>query len=418
MEHLTLLELNQTIKATLDANLRPTYWIVAEIGELRTHQSGHCYLELVEKVNDKIVAKSRATIWSYTYRNLSVWFEGITGESLKKGLKILCNVSVQYHELYGFSLNIKDIDANYTLGERARRRQEIIEQLKTDGVFDLNRELVLPVVAQRIAIISSPSAAGYGDFIEQLEGNSKGYDFQIQLFKATMQGDQSAESIMNALHAIHTQEQKFDVVVLIRGGGSQIDLDSFDNYDLASHIAQFPIPVLTGIGHERDETIADLVAHTKLKTPTAVAEFILGSFLAFEDRLDFDFSRLYQKVVETIRFNEQSLIVREQRIAASSKRAIVQEEGKLTSLRDRLKSQVKRSLQQNVHKVDIFEQALDLLDPSNAFKRGYTLTTLNGISIASQKLKSGDLIETHTDKLRVTSAVKEILERNESGNKL
>ncbi|MEM7107882.1 MAG: exodeoxyribonuclease VII large subunit [Bacteroidota bacterium] len=413
MEQLTLLELNQTIKATLDANLQPTYWVVAEIGELRNHQSGHCYLELVEKSKDKVVAKARATIWSYTYRNLSVWFEGITGESLKKGLKILCCVNVQYHELYGFSLNIKDIDANYTLGERARRRQEIIDQLKKDGIFDLNKELLLPQVAQRIAVISSPSAAGYGDFIEQLESNPKGYDFEIQLFKASMQGDQSSESIINALFAIHDQEHKFDLTVIIRGGGSQIDLDSFDSYELAAHIAQFPIPVLTGIGHERDETIADLVAHTKLKTPTAVAEFIIGSFLAFEEQLDLNFSRLYQKVTEIVKLRNQSLSVYNQRVVALANGNLIREEAQFNSLKELLKSKINQRFQQQHHKVDLIEQALGLLNPSNAFQRGYTLTTLNGRSITPQNLKVGDLIETHGRKLRVRSIVKEVQRQND-----
>ncbi|MEM9390033.1 MAG: exodeoxyribonuclease VII large subunit [Bacteroidota bacterium] len=413
MEHLTLLELNQTIKATLDANLKPTYWVVAEIGELRTHQSGHCYLELVEKSNDKVIAKSRATIWSYTYRNLSVWFEGMTGQSLKKGLKILCNASVQYHELYGFSLNIKDIDANYTLGERARRRQEVINQLQSEGIFDLNKELLLPEVAQNIAVISSPSAAGYGDFIEQLEKNTKSYDFNIQLFKATMQGESASESIINSLLTIHNQESKFDLIVIIRGGGSQIDLDCFDNYELAAHIAQFPLPVLTGIGHERDETIADLVAHTRLKTPTAVAEFLTGGLMAFEDRLDRNFSRLYQLTKNRVKEQEQSLLIKEQNIKALLTGTVHAEENRIKSYRKDLKSLVQQHFTNEKYKIEIKEKALKLLDPENAFRRGYTLTTLRGRPIRQGNPEIGDQIVTHGASLTLTSSITDIEKKND-----
>ena len=413
MERLTLLELNQTIKATLDANLMPTYWVVAEIGELRTHQSGHCYLELVEKSNDKVIAKSRATIWSYTYRNLSVWFEGMTGQSLKKGLKILCNASVQYHELYGFSLNIKDIDANYTLGERARRRQEVINQLQSEGIFDLNKELRLPEVAHNIAVISSPSAAGYGDFIEQLEKNPKGYDFNIQLCKATMQGDNAAESIINSLLTIHNQGPKFDLVVIIRGGGSQIDLDCFDNYELAAHIAQFPFPVLTGIGHERDETIADLVAHTRLKTPTAVAEFLIGGLLAFEDRLDLGFSRLYHLTKGVVKNQEQSLLIKEQNLKAILTGTIHLEENRINSYGKDLKSLVQQRFINEKYKIEIKEKALKLLDPENAFRRGYTLTTLGGKPIKQENPEIGDQIVTHAARLRLTSSITDIEKKND-----
>ncbi|MEM9857083.1 MAG: exodeoxyribonuclease VII large subunit [Bacteroidota bacterium] len=413
MEHLTLLELNKTVKATLDANLQPTYWVVAEIGELRTHQSGHCYLELVEKSEDKVVAKSRATIWSYTYRNLSVWFEGITGEPLKKGLKILCNVNIQYHELYGLSLNVKDIDANYTLGERARRRQEIIDQLVQDGIFELNKELRLPMVAQRIAVISSPSAAGYGDFTEQLDQNHKGYDVHITLFKAAMQGDSAAESIINALLSIHNQSDQYDLVVIIRGGGSQIDLDCFDHYELAAHIAQFPIPILTGIGHERDETIADLVAHTKLKTPTAVAEFLLSGYSAFEDKLDLCFSKLYQLTNTFIQAQDQQLLLVEQSVRSLASNLINSEENTLKLYQKDLKSLSKQVFRNSEHDLEMREKALHLLNPESAFKRGYTITSLKGKALKHKNPKIGDIIETYSLNVKLTSSITDIEKRND-----
>lgn len=413
MQYLSLLELNQKIKATLDGNLAPSYWVVAEIGEIRTHQSGHCYLELVEKSEDKVVAKSRATIWAYTYRNLSVWFEGMTGQSLKKGLQILCNATVQYHELYGLSLNIRDIDANFTIGERARRRQEIIDRLEAEGVLGLNKELTLPQVAQRIAVISSPTAAGYGDFVNQLENNKQGFRVGLRLFKAKMQGAEAAASIVNALLAINNNLQKFDLVVIIRGGGSQIDLDCFDDYELALHIAQFPLPVLTGIGHERDETIADLVAHTRLKTPTAVAEFLIGGMAAFEERLDFLFSRLYQLTHEALKYHRQTLNVLAQRLANFSLRILSSGDRRISLFEGELKFAVQNQVNHEARRLEVLEKALHLLDPEKAFQRGYTITTLRGKPIKEQKVMPGDTIETYSQLYKISSTVNKITDKDE-----
>jgi exodeoxyribonuclease VII large subunit len=279
-KQLTLSELNELIKETLNESFSEQLWVVAEIGELNINRAGHCYIELVEKDLDtnKIKARTRATIWSWQFRFIKPYFEQTTGQPLMAGIKILASVTVEYHEVYGLSLNIKDIDPTYTLGDIARKRKEIIDQLIEDGVFDMNKEIPLPDIPSRIAIISSPTAAGYEDFINQLHHNSNGYRFYTKLFAANMQGDQASESIIYALDTIYEYDQMFDLVVIIRGGGSQMDLSCFDNYELAQHVAQFPLPVLTGIGHEKDESITDMVAHTKLKTPTAVAEFLIGRF--------------------------------------------------------------------------------------------------------------------------------------------
>ena len=395
MEHLSLFELNQVIRKTLDENLQPSYWVIAEIGEMRLHSSGHCYLELVEKEEDKIIAKIRGTIWAYTYRNLSIWFENITGQALKKGLKVLCNAHVQFHELYGLSLNIKDIDASFTLGERAKRRQEIINQLKQDGVFDLNKQLSLPIVTQRIAVISSPSAAGLGDFTDQLDNNNKSYRFRVKLYKATMQGEKAVESMINALLVIAGKEDRYDAVVIIRGGGSQIDLDCFDNYELAAHVAQFPIPVLTGIGHERDETIIDMVAHTRLKTPTAVAEFLLGGMNAFEERLDILFTRLYQGVFGQVRLKEQQLNSYQQWLSTAAKGLLVKEGHKLDLLSKQLENASKQNLSGHRIKLDLLEKTLKLLDPGKILERGYTLTTINGKRIKPGVAMKGDILKTY-----------------------
>ncbi|MEI7829417.1 MAG: exodeoxyribonuclease VII large subunit [Prolixibacteraceae bacterium] len=288
-ERFSLSELNGQVKKVLSAGFIAPVWVIGEISEINVHSNGHCYLTLIEKgeSEDRIVAQARATIWSYTFRMLRPFFETTTGQQLTDGIKVLMQVSVEFHELYGFSLNVRNIDPTYTLGDQARKRREIIQRLTDEGVITMNKELELPLVPQKIAIISSESAAGYGDFMDQLNNNPGGFHFYTHLFPALMQGSQAEESIVEALDKIYPYEDFFDLVVIIRGGGSQVDLSCFDNYKIAYHITQFPLPVLTGIGHEKDDSIVDLVAHTRLKTPTAVAGFILEGIGAFEEKIDF-----------------------------------------------------------------------------------------------------------------------------------
>ncbi|MCU4177166.1 exodeoxyribonuclease VII large subunit [Carboxylicivirga sp. N1Y90] len=287
-EQLTLLQLNEQVKNNIKRSFPDTYWVIAEISEIRTVRSGHCYIELIEKdeESDNIVAKSRATIWAFTYRMLKPYFETSTKQQLESGLKILVKVSIEFQEVYGFSLNIKDIDPSYTLGDIAKKKLDIIRQLEEEGVIDMNKEVELTALPQKLAIISSPTAAGYEDFINQLNNNPSGFKIYHHLFTAIMQGNDAEQSIISALERIYEHEATFDAVILIRGGGSTADLMCFDSYVLAINIAQFPLPIITGIGHERDESIADLVAHTKLKTPTAVAEFIIDRFENFKAYLD------------------------------------------------------------------------------------------------------------------------------------
>lgn len=298
--HQTLFELSQGIRDAIQEAFPATVWVIAEISEMKENRSGHCYLELIEKdeITDDIRAKARATIWSYSWRMIRPYFESVTGQQFTHGLKVLVQVSVEYHPAYGLSLNIKDIDPTYTLGDLARRRNEILRQLQEAGVADMNRELSLPLVPQRIAVISSATAAGYQDFVNQLDNNPYHFRFSHELFEAYMQGSEAVPSILKALDQIFRREEEFDAVAIIRGGGSTVDLSCFDNFDLAFTIAQFPIPVITGIGHEKDDTIVDFVAHTRLKTPTATAEFFIGGALAF-----------FQKITELER--EISLRVRE-----------------------------------------------------------------------------------------------------------
>lgn len=284
----SLSELQRRVKGSLEELFAMPVWVKAEISELTLNRSGHCYLDLVEteEGSDAVIARCRATIWSYTFRMLKPYFETTTGQVFTEGLKVLLQAKVEYHEVYGFSLNIRDIDPVYTLGDMARQRREIILRLKEAGVFEMNKDLELPLVPQRIAVISSPTAAGLQDFLNQLHNNPHQFVFYTRLFPAVMQGMEAPRSITAALEQIFKYEELFDAVVIIRGGGAQIDLACFDHYELAFNVAQFPLPVITGIGHEKDDTVIDLVAHTRMKTPTAVAEFLISSALQFSQQLN------------------------------------------------------------------------------------------------------------------------------------
>ncbi|MDR2911184.1 MAG: exodeoxyribonuclease VII large subunit [Bacteroidales bacterium] len=284
-QRFSLSQLNTLIKDVLFDAFPATVWVVGEISELNENRKGHCYLELIEKEDVEIIARMKATIWSYTYHMLKTYFETTTGQSFTQGLKILVQVTVEFHSSFGLSLNIKDIDPSYTVGNMVLQRKEIIERLKVEGVFDMNKELEFPLVPQRIAIISSKTAAGYNDFINQLENNRYGFRFYNRLFEVYMQGKEAVPSIISALEQIFTYEEFFDAVVIVRGGGAIADLSCFDNYDLAFNITQFPLPVITGIGHEKDDTIIDMTAHTRMKTPTAAAEFLIVCVEQFYERM-------------------------------------------------------------------------------------------------------------------------------------
>ncbi len=296
-QKLSLSQLNALIKDALLDAFPTTVWVVAEISEMKENRSGHCYLELIEKEGPEIVSRMRATIWSYTYRMLKPYFETTTQQLFTQGLKILVQVTVEFHSSFGLSLNIKDIDPTYTVGDLALQRKEIIERLQNEGVFDMNKELELPLVPQKIAVISSKTAAGYQDFMNQLENNEYGFRFYTHLFEAYMQGTEAVPTIIRALERIFQYDDFFDAVVIIRGGGATADLSCFDNYELALNITQFPLPVITGIGHEKDDTIIDLVAHTRMKTPTAVAEFLVNGMERFYEKL----LRLENDVISNVR---------------------------------------------------------------------------------------------------------------------
>jgi exodeoxyribonuclease VII large subunit len=429
---LSLFELNQLLKNTLDAHLEPSYWVVAEIGEFRDSVRGHAYLDLVEKQESQLLAKLRANIWSYTYQGIRRRFETMTGQPLKAGMNILCLVSVQFHEVYGLSLNIKDIDPSYTLGERARRRQEVIDRLKLEGLLELNKQFLLPLVPQKVAVISSVTAAGYGDFIDQLDKNSDGYKVKHTLYQATMQGNETPFSIMQAIAAVEGDMRKaqYDLLVIIRGGGAQTDMDSFDNYELARAIAEAALPVITGIGHERDETVADLVAHTRMKTPTAVAAFILSGFRDFEDKLKWALTRLerdqrsrWQRERKAI--DDKGYLIQRlgsaqlskygdrvnnlgQKVAASAKYRLKLQEANLRGLEKTINKSAGDFLQQQRLGLLHLQNRLELSDPERIFQKGYTRTELMGRPIHIHTPSPGDKIITYTHKETITSEVKEI----------
>lgn len=397
MDSHSLVEFNQIIKSILNKNLEKSYWIVAEIGELNVNQKGHCYLDLIEKQDNYIVAKNRATIWSYTFSKLNNWFADRTGTPLKSGMNVLVNASVQYHEVYGFSLNVKDVDPNFTIGERERKKQETIKKLESEGIIDMNKSLILPLVPQRIAVISSETAAGYGDFVNQLETNPYGYGVAFTLFNSYMQGDQAVEAILQSLHRIYDQEDSFDLVAIIRGGGAQTDLDCFDNYDLCSHLAQFPLPIITGIGHERDNTIADLVANTRMKTPTAVAEFIISGLLDYDSKMNSLYERVFLRTTEIIREQEDRLNNISHEINMLGQQKIHQSELKLNNIENSIKVIPQRIIERHSNKLDIFEKIISASDPKRILERGFTITKINGTFTANSDVpNTGDKIETTT----------------------
>lgn len=306
-QSITLRELQRRVKSALEGQFALPVWVSAEISEIKVNYSGHCYLELVEKGGDNGVptAQARAVMWRSHYPRISGYFEAETGQRLAAGIRILAKVLVSYHELYGFSLQITDIDPSYTLGDMERQRQQTIAQLQQEGVWDMNREAPMPAVVQRIAVVSSVHAAGYQDFCQELEKSP--YRFEISLFDAFMQGEAAEESIVAALCAVAERLEKFDAVVLIRGGGSRSDLNCFNAYRLCAHVAQFPLPVVTGIGHDKDTSVADMVAHTALKTPTAVAGWLVERMAEADGWLDYAALQLHDATAAAMHASEVRL---------------------------------------------------------------------------------------------------------------
>jgi len=397
MTSITLSELTEQIQQTIKVSFITPVWIRAEISELRENPGGHCYLELIEKDvdSDALLAKSKATCWASTYRMLKPYFESSTGQSLRAGLKVLVSVSVEYHSVYGFSLNVRDIEPAFTIGEMAARRLQIIKQLEADGVLDMNRQLPMPKIIQRLAIISSSTAAGYGDFCDQLKNDPSRFAFYTRLFPAIMQGDQAEGSIIAALEKIYEHIDLFDVVVIIRGGGATTDLACFDSYDLALNCAQFPLPVIAGIGHQRDFTILDMVAHRSVKTPTAVAEFLIAHLQEAENQVMDVFSDIQNVIKSRIENEFRKIDLTKLRIKQTLRNWVVQRVHILERQKSRLHSNVRMQILRQNNKLLLLEKNIEKHSPSFLLKYGYTITTLNGKRITSAlQVKTGDNIRT------------------------
>lgn len=435
----------------LQKSMPDCYWLKVEISELRVASNGHCYMELVQKdeASGTIVAKAKANIWRQNYNILSDSFARSTGQLLSSGIKVLVCVTVNFHELYGYSLNVIDIDPSYTVGDLAQQKKEIIKQLDDDGVINLNKELPLPRIIERIAVISSATAAGYGDFCKQLE--QSGYHFKVKLFAAIMQGEHVEDSVIDALNAIMNDKEVWDVVVIIRGGGAVTDLNGFNTYLLGANIAQYPLPVLTGIGHERDDTIADMVAHTRLKTPTAVAAFLIDSrnnetavlqnlqqrllkalSLRFQNEMQ-HFDALQKELVYAtnmqINKHKEAFQSLSHRFEMGASRYVNHQNERVMRLSSKLEIYANNTLAAEHNKVDAYmprmqhaieyfffkthkqhkmlEKSIALADPKRILSMGYSITLHNGKVVKdAAMLKQGDVLTTSFLNGAVESTVK------------
>lgn len=380
MEALSLYDLNALVRRSLEQCLPDEYWVQAELSDVRTNSTGHCYLEFIQKDprSNNLIAKARGTIWANVYRLLKPYFEESTGQAFVSGIKVLVQVTVSFHELYGYSLTVQDIDPTYTLGDMARRRREILKQLEEEGVLTLNKELEMPVLPQRIAVVSSPTAAGYGDFCHQLKNNPRGFFFHTELFPALMQGDRVEESVLSALDAILNRQEDFDAVVIIRGGGATSDLSGFDTYLLAAACAQFPLPIITGIGHERDDTVLDSVAHTRVKTPTAAAEYLINCMDLAADELEVLISQLHESVRSRLTEEHRKLISYRNRIPSAVVRRVSDAKLALLTTRKDISLAVQTSLSRQRHRLELLQQRLADASPEKILARGYSITLKDG----------------------------------------
>lgn len=406
---LSLLELNSLVRRSLEQCLPDEYWVQAELSDVRSNSTGHCYLEFIQKDlrSNNLIAKARGMIWNNIFRLLKPYFEEATGQAFTSGIKVLVKVTVQFHELYGYSLTVLDIDPTYTLGDMARRRREILMQLKEEGVLTLNKELEMPVLPQRVAVISSATAAGYGDFCHQLRHNPRGFYFYTELFPALMQGNQVEDSILAALDCINARINEFDVVVIIRGGGATSDLSGFDTYLLAASCAQFPLPVITGIGHERDDTVLDSVAHTRVKTPTAAAELLIHRMAETADHLAELSVRIQQGAYSLLEQEWRRLDMIQTRIPTLVHQKLTNARIALLTTRKDLSQATLAFVSRHKHRLELLQQRISDASPDKLLSRGYSITLKDGKVVTDASLlKADDLLVTRLSKGEVQSLVK------------
>ena len=414
-ERYTLRQLNLLVREAIETELPDEYWVEAELSECREN-SGHCYMELIEKDErtNTPIARASAKCWRQTWQMAKPYFERTTGQQLRAGMKVLLKVYAQFHEAYGFSWIVSDIDPTYTLGDMARKRQEIIRQLKEEGVFDLQRELRIPTFAKRIAVISAQNAAGYGDFCRQLEDNDYGFRFEVTLFPAIMQGEQVESSIIAVLNAIYeatvpdgSPSGPYDCVVIIRGGGATADLSGFDTLALAENVAQFPLPVITGIGHDRDESILDMVANTKVKTPTAAAALLIDNLRQVLDRINSAQQHLTTAISTKLSTLNVQLSSLQALIPTLALRTIGDQRHRIEMQESRLPVAIERRLTSQKHLLESLSLKLQGFDPQLLLSRGYSITLHNGRAVRNPKqLKAGDEIETKVEHGTIRSVVK------------
>ena len=413
-KRLTLYELNHLVKDVLESEMPDEYWVEAELSECR-ESKGHCYMELIQKDERSAtpIAKASAKCWVSKWMLIRPYFERTTGERLRTGMKVLLKVYPQFHEAFGFSWIVTDIDPTYTLGDMARKRQEIIRQLKEEGVFDLQKELELPLFCQHIAVISSESAAGYGDFCHQLSDNPYGFQFQTQLFPAIMQGEGVSQSIIAALENIYNgpcstvNGQCFDCVVIIRGGGATSDMSGFDTLSLAENVANFPLPIITGIGHDRDESILDMVSHTRVKTPTAAAAFLVDHLKGVLDTIEGAQSLITHYARQKLSTLQSQLATIQEILPKLFLAVKIRQDARIENLEARFPLLAERRLTAERHRLQLTEEKLKALDPQLLLKRGYSITLHNGKAVHNPlALKAGDEIETRLEKGTIKSIIK------------
>ncbi len=424
----TLSQLSSIIKEVINRSFPQPLWIKAEISEIHENRNGNCYLELIEKDNqtDKIISRFRGIIWDRTFRMLKPYFEQASQSELKAGINVLLKIQIEYSDVYGISLMVLDIDPAYTVGDMEMKKAMVMQQLMADGIFEMNKELEFPLVPQRIGVISSDTAAGYEDFCHQLTTNEEGFVFHVKLFKAYMQGDMAEKSIIAALDAI--SDENFDVVVITRGGGSRSDLACFDTYNLASHVCQFPLPVISAIGHERDTSIVDLVAHKRTKTPTAAADFIIEQTTSFW----YSIVHYYEQIMENIssRINEQNIILDQteksilsvknavqrrfqtiqylsEKIQWMTRKKMQTQEQQLNLIKSTLFPSVVHQLKLHEQKITMLNKTIDACNPKHILKKGYSITLKNGKTVRQiNDVTMGDEITTILKEGKIISVVK------------
>ena len=402
---MTLRELMNVVGQLVQVPETSGVWVTAELADVAV-RGGHCYMELLQKDDGgRQIARVRGCIWANVYSRLAPYFYRLTGQQFASGLKVMLCGSVSMHPVFGMSFVVSSINPEFTMGDLLRRRREILERLDKEGILNDNKSLVWPMVPQRVAVVSSPGAAGYGDFMNQLRNNSSRIRFHTGLFEATMQGESAPASIIAALGRIAAERERWDGVVIIRGGGATADLQAFEDYDLAANVAQFPLPIAIGIGHERDVTVLDYIANTRLKTPTAVAEWLIGRGEELLGFLTAAGQRVLQIVTDRLGGYRQQLAQAEALLPAAALNAVERSKGRLRSAASLLSGVSGRRIQSQLSRLDMFregvtsagrsalqrqterlkarEELLEVLSPMATLRRGYSITRIGGKAVSS-----------------------------------